>query len=228
MLYCSFICTIQNIDLLTTQLAPGRPALGARPDAPNPCNVSIPTKYNTNRARPVLLLARGSSSRRAPRDHLFDANRTNVPPRLKTSVPPRVARPPLRRHASSRRHPPPCHHPLHACCPPRPIPTVLHHLATRSNMRCKHQKYYLFITLEQVYCNIRTRRLQQQNKATAMRDARSEKETNATKIYYLLQHQNKATATTEQSAMRESNIRKKTNTTKKYYLLQHQNKATTM
>ena len=63
-------------------------------------------------------------------------------------------------------------------CPPCPIPTVLHHLATRSNATCKHQKYYLFATSEQVYCNIRTRQLQQQNKATAMRDARSEKETN--------------------------------------------------
>ena len=40
-----------------------------------------------------------------------------------------------------------------------------------------------------------------------------------------MQHQIKATATTEQSTMRESNIRKKTNATKKYYLLQHQNKA---
>jgi hypothetical protein len=35
------------------------------------------------------------------------------------------------------------------------------------------------------------------------------KETNSTKKYYLLQHQNKATATTEQSAMQESNVRKK-------------------
>jgi hypothetical protein len=55
------------------------------------------------------------------------------------------------------------------------------------------------------------------------------KETNATKKYYLLKHQTKATATTEQSAIRESNIReKKTNATNKYYLLQHQNKATAM
>jgi len=57
-------------------------------------------------------------------------------------------------------------------------------------------------TSEQGDCNNET-------KATAMRDAKSEKETNATKKYDLLQHQNKATATTEQSAIRESNIRKK-------------------
>ena len=62
-----------------------------------------------------------------------------------------------------------------ATLPSMPIPTVLHHLATQSNARCKHQKYYLFATSEQVYCNIRTRRLQHQNKATTMRDARLEK-----------------------------------------------------
>jgi hypothetical protein len=44
-----------------------------------------------------------------------------------------------------------------------------------------------------------------------MREATSgKKETNATKKYYFLQHQNKATATTEQSAMREAISEKRT------------------
>jgi hypothetical protein len=73
----------------------------------------------------------------------------------------------------------------------------------------QHHKYYLFATSEQVYCNIRIRLLQQQNKATTMRDARSKKETNVTKKYYLLQHQNKATATTKQNTMREATSGKK-------------------
>jgi hypothetical protein len=82
----------------------------------------------------------------------------------------------------------------------------------------------LFATSEKVYCNIRIRLLQQQNKATTMRDARLKKETNATKKCYLLQHRNNTT-TTEQIAMGEATS-KKTDATKKYYLLQHQNKAT--
>jgi len=40
------------------------------------------------------------------------------------------------------------------------------------------------------------------------------KKTDATKKYYLLQHQNKANATTEQSAMREATSEKETNATK--------------
>jgi TfoX/Sxy family transcriptional regulator of competence genes len=43
-------------------------------------------------------------------------------------------------------------------------------------------------------CNIRTRLLQQQNKAQCEKATSGKKKTNATKKYYMLQHQNKATA----------------------------------
>jgi hypothetical protein len=53
-----------------------------------------------------------------------------------------------------------------------------------------------------LHCNNRTKLLQ-----CEIQDQK--KETNATKKYYLLQHPNKATATTEQSAMREATPGKK-------------------
>jgi hypothetical protein len=52
-------------------------------------------------------------------------------------------------------------------------------------------------------CNIRTKLLQQPNK-TQSEKQHQKKKTDATKKYYLLQHQTKATAITEQSVMREA------------------------
>ena len=57
-------------------------------------------------------------------------------------------------------------------------------------------------------CNSKPKLLQQQ-KQIAMRDATSEKKTNAIKKNYLLQQQTKATATIETNRNARCNIRKK-------------------
>jgi hypothetical protein len=136
-----------------TQRGPGHPALGACLDAPSSHNVSILTRYNTDRARPVLPLMHGSFSRRAPRDHLSDANRMSVPPHLKTSAP----------------HVRPIHHcvavPRRVAIPYTAV--ALHAHPHHAPSPCNMEQCEMQTSLVLLVCNIKISLLQHQNKATA-------------------------------------------------------------